>query len=104
MKSTWADAYSRIAKIAEGLDDPQRMAEVRQHFEAVNGALNNSHVGGQQDSLCVFEAMGLMLAQLTGALSQQERESLLTYTIVRADMLASEFRKAGKAAAHLIEV
>lgn len=99
----WPEHESRIREIAKGLDDPQRFAETRRHFEAINRALNESHTGGEQDSLCIFEAMGMMLAQLTGALSERERASLLTYAVVRADQLAPEFRKAGKAAAHLIE-
>lgn len=95
--------YASVAALAKGLDDPVRAAEVRRHFKALNHALNHSHVNGEQDGLCVFEAMALMLGQLTGALSPKERSDFLAYVMVRADQFAPMFSGAGKAASHLFE-
>jgi hypothetical protein len=94
---------NQINRLAAGLNEPARFAETRRHFEAVNAALNRSHVNGQQDALCVFEAMAMMLGQLTGALSQRERDEFLGYVVVRANEHAKVFRAASKAAAHLFD-
>ncbi len=98
-----AQTRRRANEIAGNLADPARHAEIDRHFRAINAALNNSHVNGEQDALCLFEAMAYQLAQLIGALSEKEQQAFLTYVMSRALQLAPEFRSAGKAASHLFE-
>lgn len=98
--------WSMIAKaneMAKVLEEGPRVLEVARHHKAIVGALNNSHVNGEQDAMCVFEAVAHTLAQLTGGLGEQERRGILNYVSARAETLGDQYRECGKTADFIFE-
>jgi hypothetical protein len=91
---------AEAANMARALEEPARVLEVARHHKAIIGALNNSHVNGEQDALCVFEAVAHTLAQLIGGMEERERAGILGYVTARAETLHREYLAAGKVAEH----
>lgn len=88
------------ADIARALEDPQRVLEVARHHKAMLSALNGSHVNGEQDALCVFEAVAHIMAQLVGGMDEAHRAGILAYVGARAETLHRDFLAAGAVAEH----
>lgn len=86
-----------LAREIEG--SPARLAEVKRHYEAIIGALNESHVDGEQDALCVFEAVSLATAQLIANFPDDARVGVVNYILARTLDLADVFDGCGKGAA-----
>lgn len=88
----------QVAAIAAGLDSPERQAEWKMHHKAIIEALNNSHINGTQDALCVFEALAHTIAQLTANLTPVDRAGIRHFISTRADILAPVYQEAGMGA------
>lgn len=82
--------------------DPVRSAEAIQHYEALLAAMNASHVGGEQDALCVFEAVAMLTGQMIANLDKAGRQGAMAYIVDRAHHYAPAFLQAAAAAPHLV--
>lgn len=81
-------------------DDPSRLAEMRRYHAVIIDALNQEHHYFEQDATCVFEAIAMVLGQLTGGLPEDKRTGVLRYVHARAEILGHQFLEAGKVARH----
>lgn len=95
----WSKDADIIAGLARAVAEPARSEECIRHHRALLVALNGSHVNGEQDALCVFEAVARLLAQLIGSLPDDTRYGTLRYIVTRADALRRDY----PAAEHRVE-
>lgn len=89
---------AEVRNLAAGLQEPARFEEVKRYHRALIETLNRTHTNGEQDALAMLEAIALVLAQQTAALSREERRGWLTFVAVEVEHYAPEFRAAGQAA------
>ena len=90
---------TNVDNLAAGvIKDPARFADCVSYYEALITTLNATLRDGEQDALALFEAIAMMLGQMTGNLSRDELEGLLVYITERAAFYAEAFASAGKAA------
>lgn len=92
------------ADLAQNLyRDPVRAAEADRLYRALHAALSATHTDGEQDALAVWEALALMIAQLTAGLPDTVANGVLVYIDQRIRHHRPEFATVGKAARHYVE-
>lgn len=93
-----------VANLAAGLAEPARTAEVAKHHAALLRAMNSSvDAKGEQDALCAFEAIAILLGQMTGGAQAESRPGILSYITHRALFHAARSDEAGEAARFEVE-
>ncbi|MGB3044166.1 MAG: hypothetical protein WBB98_13365 [Xanthobacteraceae bacterium] len=94
----------RPADLAQNLyRDPVRAAEAERLYRALHGALSAVHTEGEQDALAIWEALSLMIAQLTAGLPDNVTDGVLAYIEQRVRHHRPEFASVGCAARHRVE-
>ena len=94
-----SEATAQVANLAAGLAEPSRAAEVVRHHAALLKAMNNSvDANGEQDALCAFEAVAILLGQMLGGAPSDGRPGILSYVTHRALFHAAYLAQAGAAA------
>ena len=94
-----AETISAVANLAAGLAEPARAAEVTRHYAALLSAMNGSvDARGEQDGLCAFEAVAILLGQMIGGGPERGRPGILSYVTHRALYHANEAEQVGGAA------
>lgn len=63
--------------------DPIRNDEARRYHEAIIATLNGLHQDGQQDALCVYDAMARVIAQLIRGDATGTVNGVLSYINLR---------------------
>lgn len=91
---------AQASRIAEVFEDPARLEEMARYHKAMLDALNATHTNGEQDAVCVFEAVSHLLAQLIAVMPPDGRHGTLKYIAARAEVLHADYLAAGKAAEH----
>lgn len=94
-----------VADLAGNIEnDPARLREAVRYYEAMVATMNATHrPDGTQDALCVYEAIALLLAQLTAGIDDAAAVGARTYVYERSDTLRAFFAESGKGAKHFIE-
>lgn len=83
--------------------DPVRTAEAERLYRALHGALSATHSEGEQDALAVWEALALMIGQLTAGLPDSVAEGVLAYIEQRVRHHRPDFASVGCVAERRIE-
>jgi hypothetical protein len=85
-------------------NDPVRTTECTRYYEAVISTLNETHQPDMtQDSLALFEAIAMVIGQLTGSLDERAADGSVNFIAARASFFRTEFIASGKAARHFVE-
>jgi hypothetical protein len=94
-----------VADLARNLEnDPARFREAVRYYEALVGVMNvTTGDDGTQDALCVYEAIALLLGQLTAGVEPDAARGVRTYVYERAQTLRDHFVESGNGAKHFIE-
>ena len=91
--------HDMVVMLAAGLADPRRAAEVAKHNTALFAAMNGSvDLLGEQDALCAFEAVAVLLGHMVGNMPERAARGMLVYVGQRAAYHAGYSRGAGSAA------
>lgn len=92
-------------KLAGGIwSDKQRAAECTRYYKMIIDALNATHdANNQQDALALFEALAMVIGQLTGSMAVAEAIGVRTFISDRAIDHGHEFAMAGKSARYFID-
>ena len=98
-----AETATAVANLAAGLAEPRRAAEVVRHHAALLSAMNAScDANGEQDALCAFEAIAILLGQMLGGASPSRRPGVLSFITHRALFHAGATEQTGGAAHFLV--
>lgn len=88
----------QVANIAKGLAEPGRQEEAFRYHKVLIETLNDTHKGGEQDALAVFEGIAHVIAQLIANLEVDGRAGICTYIAMRAGILAPIYAEEGMGA------
>jgi len=94
------ELVQELAREIEG--NAARFAEAERYRVALLTALNDTHINGYQDGLCVYEGIAMVLGQLIGSQESDQQHGAIAYISDRALHHGSIFHEKGLTATHMI--